>query len=39
MKAVKKIFKHWEMFLLVFLVLEFVVFGAVIPSSCVRSPS
>ena len=31
MKAVKKIFKHWEMFLLVFLVLEFVVFGAVNP--------
>ena len=31
MKAVKKIFKHWEMFLLVFLVLEFVIFGAVNP--------
>ena len=31
MKAVKKIFKHWEMFLLVFLILEFVVFGAVNP--------
>ena len=31
MKAVKKIFKHWEMFLLVFLILEFVIFGAVNP--------
>lgn len=31
MKAVKKLFKHWEMFLLVFLVLEFVIFGAANP--------
>lgn len=31
MKAVKKLFKHWETFLLIFLVLEFVVFGAVNP--------
>lgn len=27
----KKVFKHWEVFLLVFLVLEFVVFGAANP--------
>ena len=27
----KKVFKHWEMFLLVFLVLEFVIFGAANP--------
>ena len=31
MNAVKKVFKHWEMFLLVFLILEFVIFGAVNP--------
>ena len=27
----KKVFKHWEVFLLVFLVLEFVVFGVANP--------
>lgn len=31
MKAIKKLFKHWEVFLLLFLVLEFVVFGAANP--------
>ena len=27
----KKVFKHWEMFLVIFLILEFVVFGAANP--------
>ena len=29
----KKVFKHWEMFLVIFLILEFVVFGAANPKS------
>lgn len=29
--ALKKVFKHWELFLVIFLVLEFVVFGAANP--------
>lgn len=31
MKTVKKLFKHWELFLLLFLILEFVIFGAANP--------
>ncbi len=31
MKTLKKLFKHWEFFLLLFLILEFVVFGAANP--------
>ncbi len=31
MKTIKKLFKHWEVFLLVLLILEFVVFGAANP--------
>ena len=31
MNVLKKLFKRWEMFLLVFLVLEFVIFGAANP--------
>ena len=27
----KKVFKHWELFLVIFLILEFVVFGAANP--------
>ena len=27
----KKVFKHWELFLVIFLILEFVIFGAANP--------